>query len=823
MKNGISLLDPQGDANRVLMQCAERLLVVQHPDHFALLSLDDNGATWADNPGRLWQWHCEVAASHAAEIAVSEAVAGEIRVATGYLRRARTRRGFERMLGAVREAFLHMEAVGDIPPELTVCQPEDLDRDPLYLGCANGVVDLDGGRLLPTEDGRRKLISRNTGVPFDPGERDDFVDDLLTPLSAPERGYLLATLGHALRGGRSGRWYVLCGVSGSGKSIFLGTIAAALGVVESGGYAFYLADRMMISGRHNNTTRFADHLVNFTRGRIALGDDLPLEYARLNGTLVKTLTGAELLTGWDKRHVNGVPPPVTATIFQAMLPQDLDHLDLNDPALVDRTHVLSYRTGYRHNIGDSLAAHFEEDADQVDLNDHAIADKTLPPSHVPRDGRTRGVGPTSVPITHQARRAMLALLVRNAAANSKAPDAPESVTALLRERRRANIGSVGCWLLDHLRVTEDGDETVLADEIMTALAEDIPPNDQDRFHGRSRREVLALARDLIDGFPTARRVKRSGRLLSAYAGLRLMTNADIHPGGTVLSAGTEARPLAATETRTAYTLGYCRACRIVMLEILQKSHLPQHTEEDLTKRHPCFGCETLLPAGDPFQLLCTGCAGKTGGDPEAQAAVMAVMAAIAAEMEGPEGGCPGTCRPRSISSRRSCRGPVRRRRRRGRMAAAEGKPPPRSEQRAYGCSPMLSESTGNNDAEIGCGREMPPGQERTTMNQQHYAYRAHGDCVGTAEMTMNTDPGTGEYPFLHPAGHVLAFDSEEARDAYVAQEVVITHRGGGRDRRFHWVSKVTAEDELDFQERCAASPHCIHKGQEMRGQARIHE
>ena len=109
------------------------------------------------------------------------------------------------------------------------------------------------------------------------------------------------------------------------------------------------------------------------------------------------------------------------------------------------------------------------------------------------------------------------------------------------------------------------------------------------------------------------------------------------------------------------------------------------------------------------------------------------------------------------------------------------------------------------------------------MDQQYYAYRSYGDRAGTAERTMDTDPNTGEYPYLHSAGEIIAFDSEEERDAYVAQKVVITHLGGGRDRKFHWGSKIIAEQGRDFQERCAARPHCIHKGHAMRGQVRIHE
>ena len=122
MTNLTDLLDPQGDASRVLIRYADRLLVVQHRDHHELLSLDENGATWSDNPTRLWYWHREVAAGHAAAIAGSDAAANEIRAATGYLRRARTQRGLVRMVGAVGPAFLHMQDSEDIPPGLTVCQ-----------------------------------------------------------------------------------------------------------------------------------------------------------------------------------------------------------------------------------------------------------------------------------------------------------------------------------------------------------------------------------------------------------------------------------------------------------------------------------------------------------------------------------------------------------------------------------------------------------------------------------------------------------------------------------------------------------------------------
>ena len=258
----------------------------------------------------------------------------------------------------------------------------------------------------------------------------------------------------------------------------------------------------MISGRHTSTTSFADHLREFTRGRVALVDGLPVMGTKFNLGLVKTLISGAHLGRWNEHNMNGVPAPVTATIFQALRPENIDKLNLSDPALVDRTHVLSCLSLHGHTIGDGLF---------------------LDPS------------------TDQARQAMLALLVQHAAANREPPDGPTSVTRLLRERHRASIGSVGRWLVDHLQVTGDGNEKILADEIMAALAEDIPPDAQAQFQGRTRREILALARDLIQGFPITRRVKRGGRLLSAYPGLRLLTTADIHPAGAALPADIEAR------------------------------------------------------------------------------------------------------------------------------------------------------------------------------------------------------------------------------------------------------------------------------------------
>ena len=104
---------------------------------------------------------------------------------------------------------------------------------------------------------------------------------------------------------------------------------------------------------------------------------------------------------------------------------------------------------------------------------------------------------------------------------------------------------------------------------------------------------------------------------------------------------------------------------------------------------------------------------------------------------------------------------------------------------------------------------------------QYHAYRACGDPAGTAPMTMDADSITGEHPHLHAAGVVISFESAAHRDTYIGQQVVTTTVPGGRDRRWHWVTAITAEQAQRFFEACAASPSCIHKSHERTGRVRM--
>ena len=133
----------------------------------------DSGV-WVRDPALLASWHCE--ASNAWEkraLAAAAAAAAEGRKwvrlleISKYGRQARGQRGVANCLAQLPVLIKNRESVGLLPAELTRCDAGDLDRLQ-YLGAPNGVIDLQTGRLLPPEEGRLALVTRQLPDPYDP-------------------------------------------------------------------------------------------------------------------------------------------------------------------------------------------------------------------------------------------------------------------------------------------------------------------------------------------------------------------------------------------------------------------------------------------------------------------------------------------------------------------------------------------------------------------------------------------------------------------------------------------------------------------------------
>ena len=78
----------------------------------------------------------------------------------------------------------------------------------------------------------------------------------------------------------------------------------------------------------------------------------------------------------------------------------------------------------------------------------------------------------------------------------------------------------------------------------------------------------------------------------------------------------------------------------------------------------------------------------------------------------------------------------------------------------------------------------------------YHCYRAYGDAADTDPMTIASDPTTGEAPHLHASGTVVSFESEAARENYVAQQVMNTTLPDGRARPR--VTVITTEEARQF-------------------------
>lgn len=141
----------------------------------------------------------------------------------------------ERVLAEIAPVLANMLAEGvESATSVTRAHAEDLDADPRYLGCLNGIVDLYTGRIVPRADARKHLVTRHVPVSYKPGARHAAVDKLLSHLPEDVSEFLWNALGRSLHGMPPKFVFVLMGVGDSGKTTLLLAVNAALGG-EAGG------------------------------------------------------------------------------------------------------------------------------------------------------------------------------------------------------------------------------------------------------------------------------------------------------------------------------------------------------------------------------------------------------------------------------------------------------------------------------------------------------------------------------------------------------------------------------------------------------------
>lgn len=247
--------------------------------------------------------------------------------------RCRNRNGVDNMLSlATRDSRFTISASA-------------LDRDRWALGVANGVVDLNAGRLR--ESSRDDYITKCSPIAFNPNARaprwERFIDEITALpgsggqfLFRPELAdYLRRAVGYWATGSvQEQKMFVAVGEGSNGKSVLFDVLAEILGP-----YCVAIpADAMMATGRDNDGERPTPFARRLAGARLACGTEAR-EGQKLNAAWVKKQTGDATITARGL-HENAYTFETTHKL--ALLTNHEPHLDHMDHAARGRIHTIPF-------------------------------------------------------------------------------------------------------------------------------------------------------------------------------------------------------------------------------------------------------------------------------------------------------------------------------------------------------------------------------------------------------------------------------------------------------------------------------------------------
>lgn len=240
----------------------------------------------------------------------------------------------------VKSVRLNLSATANLEPDdypgLTRCTADDLDSDLRYLGCNNGVVDLQTGALLARAEGRKHLVTRTTGVAYRPSaEPHADVERLFAHLKPEVREWYWDVMAHALHGRPARRLYLIVGPPGGGKTQMAQALIRSLGdyVREPMDSALTESGR---SGQHNTEVAAFAHPV-----RVCIMDEVNAPGKRVSPALLKRLSGDGRIT-YRRLHENPQTRDATATLFVICNHGSVPRLHLEDEAMQERLRELPY-------------------------------------------------------------------------------------------------------------------------------------------------------------------------------------------------------------------------------------------------------------------------------------------------------------------------------------------------------------------------------------------------------------------------------------------------------------------------------------------------
>ena len=224
------------NAKRVLYYCGDRLVVVPPEES------DKRGTqaeVYAITPTGMLSW--TEAGSLITEAATRYSQdcdrllgGGDHSLCKGHAARMQNAASHAAIWKVMDTAVSELLRAGRLPPWVVVERRDHIDADLTCIGTPGGVVDLLGGRILPPQEARERLVVTSTPVEYEPDARHPLVDRILPPVGPGLWGnemawYRALILGYGLvhEPQREFMWEICS--EGSGKSTFVNTLREALG------------------------------------------------------------------------------------------------------------------------------------------------------------------------------------------------------------------------------------------------------------------------------------------------------------------------------------------------------------------------------------------------------------------------------------------------------------------------------------------------------------------------------------------------------------------------------------------------------------------
>lgn len=284
-----------------------------------------------------------MARERAAELGIQFAGSGAQVLATAV---KMVRRMFD--IGKVERA---LETLATMPGYKT--DGSDWDTEPYLLGCANGVVDLRAGKLVPNLSPADSRVTKSTNIVFDPklarGDGAEFFGAFLMQITSGDAllgRFYLQWFGYCLFGRNwEQKFLILTGDGRNGKGALTHAVRFAAGEYDAqANQGIYMKSRM---GSARSSEARSD-LMCLKGARLAVMSEP--EGGQFNEELLKAHTGGDPIVARPLYGKEMMWEPTHTITFLTNLPPSVEDIG---PAMAERILVADFRERYEGRAADT--------------------------------------------------------------------------------------------------------------------------------------------------------------------------------------------------------------------------------------------------------------------------------------------------------------------------------------------------------------------------------------------------------------------------------------------------------------------------------------